>query len=102
MKVTAEVYKNIKKGKAPAQLSKRTIRNVEKSLNYADYRKRYCEKKKITIDGISTSIVNMTEGCIEDYYLLSKKQRSELYKILMISLLVNVIGFTVLIAMIAW
>ena len=102
MKVTAEVYKNIKKGKAPANLSKRTIRNVEKSLNYGEYRKKYCVKKKPAIDEVGSTIVSLIDGQLENYYLLFKKKYEDLYRLLIIILTVNVVCFAVLIGMIAW
>ena len=103
MKVTAEVYKNIKKGKAPINLSKRTIRNVEKSLNYAEYRKKYCTKKKGTsIDEVGAIIVHSIDNSLENYYFIYKKNLEEINKLLIITLIINVICFAVLIGLIAW
>lgn len=102
MKVTAEVYKNIKKGKAPANLSKRTIRNVEKSLNYGEYRQKYCVKKKPAIDEAGSTIVSLIVGQLVNYYLFFKKKYEDLFRLLIIILTVNVVCFAVLIGMIAW
>ena len=103
MKVTAEVYKNIKKGKAPTNLSKRTIRNVEKSCNYAEYRKKYCTKKKgNSIDEVVATGVSLIDNSLENYYFIYKKNLDEINKLLIITLAVNVICFAVLIGLIAW
>lgn len=104
MKVTAEVYKNIKKGKAPVNLSKRTIRNVEKSKNYLEYRNKYVIAKHKNDDSKLNAavIAGLVDASIANYYLVFKKKYEDLYKLLIIILTVNVVCFAVLIGMIAW
>ena len=103
MKVTPEVYKNIKKGKAPVNLSKRTIRNVKKSVSYAEYRKKYCEKKKTTTAAeIGTLVVNSIDASLDNFYFIYKKKFDDINRLLFITLAVNVICFVVLIGLIAW
>lgn len=105
MKITAEVYKNIKKGKAPVNLSKRTIRNVEKSKNYLEYRKKYVLVRKKSADNISDEISRCSlslYGKLDDNYLMMKKFQSELIKLNIIHLIVTLVGISVLIAILAW
>ena len=104
MKVTKDVYDNVKKG-FTGTLSKRTISNIKNSKDYNEYRRKYCVKKTYkniaTINDVNDIIrvinvdVNRIEEQITEFNHLFNR-------VCLIQLLVTVIGFTVIIALIAW
>lgn len=107
MKVTKVVYDNVKEGKPHyiGMLSKRTISNIKNSKDYNEYRRKYCVKKTYkniaTINDVNDIIrvinvdVNRIEEQITEFNHLFNR-------VCLIQLLVTVIGFTVIIALIAW
>lgn len=107
MKVTKDLYNQIKEKKlAPAKLSDRTVKNIFNTKNYVEYRNKYQIKKAKQTE---SNIEDMISRCgltigndITDHYFLLKNQLEVIFRIHLISLIVTVLGFTVLIAMLAW
>lgn len=107
MKVTKEVYTKVKQNRLVTELSKRTINNIKKTKNYTEYRKKYAEvrKQKAENDFIAGLLAEHEIGIKQDlsfYFGSISKDYRDLNKLLIINLTVTVIGFAVLIAMIAW
>lgn len=107
MKVTEELFKTIKQTKvAPAKLSARTVKNILNSKNYSEYRNKYQIKKgkqtESRIEDIISRCGLTINNDMADYYFLLKNQVEIIFRIHLISLIVTIIGFTVLIAMLAW
>lgn len=82
-------------------LSKRTIKNIIRAENYSDYRKKYCSSKPkeptISADcqfDISDDLALYFGELTVDHKLINK--------LILINLIVDVIGLSIIIAMIAW
>lgn len=107
MKVTKELFDQIKKNKiVPNSVSACTVKKILKSKNYTEYRKKFCNKKEkevtsFTAGAIAQHELNMLNN-MGDYYISLKQQVEVLTRLQFIGLGVAVIGFTVLIAMLAW
>lgn len=107
MKVTKEVYTKVKQNRLVTELSKRTINNIKKTKNYTEYRKKYAEvrKQKVENDFIAGLLAQHEVDTKQDlsfYFGSISKDYRDLNKLMLINLTVTVIGFAVLIAMIAW
>ena len=107
MKVTEELFKTIKKTKvAPAKLSDRTVKNIFKCANYAEYRAKYCVKKskkeESDLGGLLSQLELHIMNDITDYYFLIKNQYKNLNRLMLINIIVTAVGLAVLIGLIAW
>ena len=106
MKVTKEIYTKIKQNKLIPNLSKRTINHIMKTKTYTEYRQKYCNKKQKQENAFVAGVVAQHElnllDTISTYYLLIKDQNYKLFRLQLITLIVNVILLTVICAMIAW
>ena len=107
MKVTKELFDKIKDGYACSGLSIRTVKNITRSKNYTEYRKKYCEKK--TKETKQQNILNdyvseLTNTQVSLDILSDSVERNYtlLFKLLLINLAVTVIGFAIINALIAW
>lgn len=107
MKVTKEVYTKVKQNRLVTELSKRTINNIKKTKNYTEYRKKYAEvrRTKASNDFITSLITQHEIDMKQDFALycgLISKDINTISKLLIYYLIIMVIGFSVLIALIAW
>ena len=107
MKVTKEVYTKVKQNRLVTELSKRTINNIKKTKNYSEYQQKFVKNRKIKsendfIAGLLAQHELNTKDELSFYFGRHSKDYQDLNKLLIINLTVTVIGFAVLIAMIAW
>ena len=111
MKVTKELFDKVKDGYACSGLSIRTVKNITRSKNYTEYRQKYCEKKtketkqqNILNDYLDSIYCEVTNSQMSFDILSDTVERNYtlLFKLLLINLVVTVIGFAIIIALIAW
>ena len=106
MKVTKDAYDQVKKNYLVGSFSRRTINNIKKTKTYTEYRQKYCNKKQKQENAFVAGVVAQHElnllDTISTYYLLIKDQNYKLFRLQLITLIVNVILLTVICAMIAW
>lgn len=103
MKVTKQLFDEIKKSKAaPSVLSDRTVKNIFKCKTYTEYKQKFCQPRKQKVD---TDIIRYYDNLmidVEIYYRLIKRKNEELFKLILINMIVTIIGLTVIIGLIAW
>lgn len=81
-------------------LSKRTIKNIIRAENYSDYRKKYCSNKDKSVIHPKCEF-NVSED-MALYFSELTVDHKLINKLILINLIINVIGLSIIIAMIAW
>lgn len=82
-------------------LSKRTIKNIIRAENYSDYRKKYCSNKDKSVIHPKCEF-NVSEDMSLYFFGELTVDHKLINKLILINLIINVIGLSIIIAMIAW